>query len=81
MAYIILTVSFDCPYCRQSSREQLVAETECFDSVEAAKILSRQAFHCQLCSRTLPDGASATARAEFATLRQLQELGFPARIN
>ncbi len=77
MAYVIVTVTFRCPGCDQSNVEQLIAETERFDSEEMARILSRQRFCCQLCSRALPDGTPANAHAELATPDRLEHLGFP----
>ena len=82
MAYIIVSVSFHCPFCNLASVEQVIAETERFDREEMARTLSRQRFECQFCLRALPDGTSANAHAELATPNQLKKLGFSAtRIN
>jgi len=78
MAYIIVSVSFRCPFCNRGSVEQLIAETESFDQEEMARALSRQPFDCQFCLRTLPDGTPANAHAELATPDRLEELGFPS---
>jgi len=82
MAYLIVSVSFRCPFCNRASVEHVIAETERFDREEMARTLSRQRFDCQSCLRTLPDGTHANAHAEFATPNQLKTLGFsPFRIN
>jgi hypothetical protein len=52
MAYIIVSVSFHCPFCNQASVEQVIVETARFDREEMARILSRQLFDCQFaCGR------------------------------
>jgi hypothetical protein len=76
MAYVIVTVRFHCPCCNQSGSEQVIIETEIFDSEETARTLSRQPFECQNCFRTLPDGTGVNAHAELATPTRLTELGF-----
>jgi hypothetical protein len=82
MAYIIVSVSFRCPFCNRASVEPVVAETERFDREEMARTLSRQHFDCQSCLRPLPDGTHANAHAELATPNQLKKLGFcGSRIN
>jgi transposase-like protein len=82
MAYVIVTVSFQCPFCNRTSVEHIIAETERFDREEMARVLSRQPFECQLCMRTFADGTPANAHAELATPDRLKELGFlSSRIN
>ena len=78
MAYVVVTVSFSCPFCSRISVEHLIAETGRFDRDEVATTLSQQFYECQLCSRPMPDGTSANAHAELATLDRLKELGFPS---
>ena len=77
MAYIIVSVSLPCPFCKRTSVEELIAETEKFDLEEVARILSRQPFECRSCLRTLPNGTCANAHAELATPDRLNGLGFP----
>jgi len=77
MAYIIVSVSFRCPFCNRASVEEMIAETERFDREQMARTLSRQPFDCQFCRRTLPDGTPANAHAELATTDRLKKLGFP----
>ena len=82
MAYLIVSVSFRCPFCNRASVEHVIAETERFDREEMARTLSRQRFDCQSCLRPLPDGTHVSAHAELATPNQLRKLGFCAsRIN
>jgi len=82
MAYVIVTVTFQCPFCNRASVEQLIAETERFDREQMATTLSRQRFDCQFCLRKLPDGTRAAAHAELATPDRLKDLGFPlSRLN
>lgn len=82
MAYVIVSVTLDCPFCNQTSIEHLVAETERFDAEQVASVLSQHSFDCQVCLRTLPDGAFAIAHAELATPSRLEQMGFPAsRLN
>jgi hypothetical protein len=78
MAYIVVTVSFQCPFCQTKGAEHIVVETERFDAQELSRILSRQAFECQVCLHTLPDGTFAKAHAELATPSRLKELHFTA---
>src|SRR5215472_12477661 len=78
MAYIIVTVSFQCPSCHRTSGEQLIAEAPRFDREQMARTLSQQPFDCQFCLRTLPNGTPAMAHAELATPDQLLELGLPS---
>ncbi len=78
MAYVIVTVSFQCPFCKRTSIEQMIAETERFDREEMARTLSQQPFECQSCVQTLADGTPAYAHAELATPDRLKELGFPS---
>ena len=78
MTYVIVSVSFHCPFCNRASVEQVIAETERFDWKEMARTLSRQPFDCQFCLRTVPDGTPANAHAELATPDRLKELGFPS---
>ena len=78
MAYVIVSVSFHCPFCNRASVEEVIAETERFDWREMARTLSRQPFDCQFCLRTVPDGTPASAHAELATPHQLKKLGFPS---
>jgi len=77
MEYVIVTVTFRCPACDKSSAEQLIVEAEKFDSKQVARTLSRQRFHCQLCSAALPNGTRGNAHAEVATPDRLQRMGFP----
>lgn len=76
MAYIIVSVSIECPLCTRTSVEEVIAETERFDRQQMANILSRQPFACQFCLRTVPDGTHAKAHAELATPGRLRQLGF-----
>jgi len=76
MVYVIVSVSFHCPFCDRASVEQLIAETERFDREEMARTLSHQHFDCQFCLLTLPDGTPANAHAELATPDGLRRLGF-----
>jgi hypothetical protein len=78
MAYIVVTVSFLCPFCQSIGAEHIVAETDGFDAQEMSRILSRQPFECQVCLQTLPDGTFAKAHAELATPSRLKELHFTA---
>jgi transposase-like protein len=78
MAYVIISARIQCPFCNQTSVEQLVAQTERFDREQMARALSRQPYDCQFCSQTLPDDTHVNARAELATADRLKQLGFPA---
>jgi hypothetical protein len=76
MAYVIVSVSFHCPFCNRVSVEDVIAETDRFDWKEMARTLSRQPFGCRFCLRTMPDGTRANAHAEVATSDRLKQLGF-----
>ena len=78
VAYVILTITFRCPGCGEANSEQMIAETDHFDSEEVAFTLSRQSYSCRLCSRLLPNGTPANVHAEPATRDQLLHLGFPS---
>lgn len=78
MAYIVLTVSIQCPSCSQTSAEQLIAETERFDKEEMATYLRQQFFDCQMCSQRLPRGPWVNVHAELATPEMLRDLSFPS---
>jgi hypothetical protein len=80
MAYVIVTVSFDCPFCKQTGAEQIVAEADRFDQQDMSGILGRQTFECPFCLETLPDGTFARAHAEVATPSRLKGLHFPASL-
>jgi hypothetical protein len=79
MAYIILTIKTECPFCSRVSVEELVAETDEFDKEQMALYLSRQAFDCQLCSQSLPAGTRVNVHAELATPEKLTQMRFCPR--
>jgi hypothetical protein len=76
MAYIILTIKLECPFCSRLSIEELIAETDEFDKEQMARYLRRQAFDCQLCSQSLPAGTWVNAHAELATPEKLRQMHF-----
>jgi len=78
MAYIVVTISFQFPFCQLTGSEHIVAETERFDAQKMSGILSRQLFECHVCLHTLPDATFAKAHAELATPSRLKELHFTA---
>lgn len=75
MAYFLLTVRFDCPFCDRLSTEQTIAEAEALDQKQMTVALAKHTMVCQLCSKRPPSGTSMRVRAERATPEQLKDLG------